>query len=385
MMRALAHDTRLRLAYVANSASVHVRRWVNFFARRGHEVTVLDGFGNEPAPELDPSVRLRPYDARGSLRFPLAPMLHSRRTVRRMLRGIDPDVLHAHTAGRYGWQASLAGFHPYVVSTWGSDVLLRPASWRARFWTRRALSGADLVTAVAPFMIDATIRAGAAPDRMVQIHHGVDPSVYHPADERPRRLDDLGLDRPFIFSPRAIRPLYNQPTIIRAVAELDTQHLVAMSGKGADASHRAELLQLATDLGIRDRIRIVDETTEADMIAMYQCADVVVSAATSDSFAVTLLEAMACETPLVVGDLPAIRAGIGDIVPEALVEPTDAQAMARAMRRVLDLPHDARATLGRTLRNRAMEVADYEANMLRMESLYLELASRRRHSAVRGA
>ncbi len=376
MMLPLAHDTRLRLAYVANSGSVHVRRWVNFFARRGHEVTVLDGFGNHPAEELDPSVRVLDYDARGSLRIPLAPMLHSRRTLRRLLRDLRPDVLHAHSAGRYAWQATLSGFHPYVVSTWGSDVLLRPASWRSRFWTRRALARADLVTAVAPFMVEATIRAGARPSRMTEIHHGVDPSVYRPADVPDERLRALGIDGPFVFSPRALRPLYNQPTILRAVAALDTDHLVAMSGHGSDPTHRAELLELAASLGIRDRIRIVDDTTEADMVVMYQAADVVVSAPSSDSFAVTLLEAMACGAPLVVGDLPPIRAGLGDLVPDALVETGDADAMAGAMRRMMELTVDERAELGRRLRARAVDMADYETNMLRMEGLYRDLAQR---------
>src|SRR5690606_34893204 len=110
--------------------SVHVQRWVNFFARQGHHVSLLDGFGGTLDGGLDSRVAVHQYDAAGPITLPLAPMLHSRRIVRRLLRRIEPDVVHAHTAARYGWQAALSGFHPYVISVWGSDILVRRPSWR---------------------------------------------------------------------------------------------------------------------------------------------------------------------------------------------------------------------------------------------------------------
>ena len=57
----------LRLAFVANPTHTLVERWVNFFARRGHDVTVLDGFGFPDPRGLDHGVRLLRYDARGRL------------------------------------------------------------------------------------------------------------------------------------------------------------------------------------------------------------------------------------------------------------------------------------------------------------------------------
>nr|MBA2265994.1 glycosyltransferase [Chloroflexota bacterium] len=157
---------RLSLAFIGNPGHILVRRWVTFFARRGHEVAVLEGFGNGTSAELGEGIRVIRYDARGTIRLPFASALHARRVVRRILRDLDPDVVHAHTVRPYGWQAGLAGHHPYVVSTWGSDVLMPLPGWRARFWQRRTLSRADLVTAVSPYMRDAAIRDGARADRV---------------------------------------------------------------------------------------------------------------------------------------------------------------------------------------------------------------------------
>lgn len=364
----------LRLTFIANPTHVLVMRWVSFFAGRGHETTILDGFGFPDARGLDERVRVVRYDARGRIHLPLAPTLHARLTLRRLLSAIDPDVVHAHSLKRYGWQAGIAGWRPYVISTWGSDVLLPPAGLQERFWNRYTMRRAALVTAVTPVMRAAAIRAGARPERVVQVHFGVDTRRFAPAGVEPEVLRDLGLDpRPIIFSPRAVKPIYNHATILRAFATLDAGHQLVMTGRNADPEHLARIRSLLGELGIADRVRIVDDIPDDAMLALYRAATVVVSAPESDSFPISLLEAMACGTPVVAGDLPAVRGGLQDVVPEWLVPTHDVAAMAAALRRAVELPDEERRRLGALLRERAVE-SDQETHMLRMEALYRELA-----------
>ncbi|HYI66932.1 MAG TPA: glycosyltransferase family 4 protein [Candidatus Limnocylindrales bacterium] len=367
----------LRLAFIGNPTSVHLQRWVNFFADRGHRVWVLDGFGSPPTTGLHPAVELVRYDAWGSVRLPGIPVLHARRELRRVLRALKPDVIHAHSVKRYGWQAALAGFHPYVISTWGSDVLLRGESWRSRFWHRRALSRADLVTAVSSHMSDAAVAAGAKPDHVVEIQFGVDTRRFTPADVPASTLERLGIHpAPFVLSPRGMRPLYNHETITAAFAMLGTPHQLVMTGRNADAEYLQPLLAELARQGAAERVRVIDDVSDDDMLALYQAAGVVVSAPISDSFPITLLEAMACGTPIVAGDLPPVRAVLDDLVPDALVPTFDAGEMATAMRRALELSPDARHRLATALRERVVATADYETNMLQMEELYRGLARR---------
>ena len=369
---------RLSLAFIATPASVIVQRWITFFARRGHEVSVLEGFGNEASADLDERIRLIRYDARGSVRLPIVSALHARRAVRGLLRELRPDVVHAHTVRPYGRQAAVAGYHPYVVSTWGSDLLLPVPGWRARFWQHRTLSQADLVTAVSPYMREAAIRGGAVAERVVEIQFGVDTGRYVPADLPPGSLRHIGLDdRPYVFSPRAVKPLYNHETILEAFARLGDGYQLVMSTRIAEPAYLERLNADMTRRGIRDRVRIVGDASEDDMLALYQGAAVVVSAPLSDSFPISLLEAMACGTPVVAGDLPSVRPVLEGLVPKSIVPTQDAKAMASALQRTLAMPPEERRTLGAALRDVVVETADYEANMLRMEGLYRELAARR--------
>lgn len=362
-------DRPLRLVFVANPTHVLVERWVNFFARRGHEATVLDGFDFPDPRGLDDRVRLLRYDARGPIRLPLAPTLHARRTLRRLFAGLRPDVVHGHALKRYGWQVGVAGWHPYVISTWGSDVLLPPSGPQARFWNRWTMGRADLVTAVSPYMGEAAIRAGARPERVVQVHFGVDTQRFSPAATAARR------DPRLVFSPRAVKPIYNHETILAAFAQLDADARMVMTGRNADPAHLEVITGRMTELGIRDRVDILDDISDEKMLSLYRTATVVVSVPLSDSFPISLLEAMACGTPVVAGDLPAVRAGLEDVVPDWIVSTRSVDAVAAALRRAIAMEPAERARIGEALRERALE-SDHEANMLRMEALYRELANR---------
>ena len=167
----------LRLAYLADPNSVHTRRWLGFFAERGHDVHLLVGERDE-VRDLPDGITLHRYRRFGPRRLPLVSSLQGRGRLRVALRSIDPDVLHAHYLTRHGWQARLSGFHPYVASPWGSDLFVTPReSLRARIWAWLTLVGADLVTVVSDHMHDEVARYGVAarPDRARPLRRGYGP------------------------------------------------------------------------------------------------------------------------------------------------------------------------------------------------------------------
>jgi glycosyltransferase involved in cell wall biosynthesis len=73
--------------------------------------------------------------------------------------------------------------------------------------------------------------------------------------------------------------------------------------------------------------------TDADLVRSYQEAGVLVLPSRYEGFGLPALEAMACGTPVVCGDIPALREIAGDAA--LFVAPDDASEMAREIRRVL--------------------------------------------------
>ena len=109
----------------------------------------------------------------------------------------------------------------------------------------------------------------------------------------------------------------------------------------------------------------------------HRLADVLVSIPISDSTPVTVLEAMACEKPIVAGDLPSVREWLYGLDPAALVPVDDPAATAAALRRALDQSPEQRAETGRRARRIVLDRADQATSLTRVESLYRELAARR--------
>jgi glycosyltransferase involved in cell wall biosynthesis len=364
----------MRLGYIADPNSIHTRRWIGWFAGAGHEVHLLDPFGATVTPGLPPRVEVHRLDLPAGP--PVVGLWARRRALGRALERIGIQVLHAQFVRRYGWQAGLSGFHPLVVSPWGSDVLrVRRRSLRTRWWNRFALRSADLVTVSSAGMRAAALRAGARADRIELVHHGVDTARFSPGPPRPPR-------QPRILSIRALAPLYHHETAIDAIALLGDEGLrpnVVLTRLGARATYAAELQQRAIDRGIAEQVTWLDAVPHDELPDLYRSGDVLVSIPETDSFPVTLLEAMACGLPAVVSDVPAVEPVYGAIAPaarELIVPVGDAVATAAALRKAIGLSADDRARLGARLRDFVIATADYDTHMARMERLYRGLVER---------
>ena len=374
----------LRLAFLGDPNSLHTRRWVAWFADRGHDVRLIDPYATRLTDGFPGNVRVEPF-APPRRRIPLVSLIARRRGLRRLLENLNTQVLHGHFVRRFGWQAALSGFRPLVISPWGSDILRVPRRGvRTRWWNRFTLRSASLVTVSSEGMRVAAVRAGARPERVQLIHHGVDTAAFAPGPPDPELAARLAIgSAAVIVSPRSIRPLYHQRVVVDAFARLVSggrDLVLVLSARGADPTTLAEVRARAAAGGIEDRLRILDDVPHHDLPALFRLADVIVSVPDTDSFPVTLLEAMACERTIVASDLPAVTPVLRELSATAasLIAPVgDVAGTAAAIERALGLGPDVRSEMGSRLRAHVVQTADYETNMARMERLYQQLAAGR--------
>ena len=100
-------------------------------------------------------------------------------------------------------------------------------------------------------------------------------------------------------------------------------------------SPKAEALrELARTLAIHDQVHFLEAVDDASLVALYGAADALLHPSFCEGFGLPLLEAMACGCPVVASDhsaMPEVLGGAGLLAPVH-----DTQAMASALRRVLD-------------------------------------------------
>jgi glycosyltransferase involved in cell wall biosynthesis len=374
----------MRLCFVGNPGSIHTQRWVGHFAQAGHE-THLVNLGPQPARKFDwpgpqhhnlPAPPMAPIPGlRGVI------MLMARRhALRALLNQIQPDILHAHSVADPGWFAALSNFHPFVLTAWGSDVLLglRQAPRLNRWLTRYALRHADLLTADARSVLDAArphLRSGT---RVELIRFGVDTRIFSPGVDRTWQARLALGTGPVLLSIRQCHPLYNIDVIIRAFARVreeipNSRLLVKLVSQDADDPYLAEIRALAGQLALGDTVAYVPQVSYAEIPDLYRAADVVLSVPSSDALPVSVLEAMACGTPVIASDLPALRELVGDGADLSLVPARDVEALSHT---ILALQTDParRAQVAEQNLATVRRTCNFAVEMARMDEFYRSLA-----------
>jgi glycosyltransferase involved in cell wall biosynthesis len=375
--RRSADQAPLSIAFLGDPASVHLRRWASHFAERGHAISLLLPSGVAVAPELPASIAIHRFDTGpGGWARPFGAAVIAR-SLRRTLGRLEPDVLHVHYLTTHGWRAWLSGFRPYVVTVWGSDVLIAPdESPKARLLAAVGLRGAALVTGGSRHLVSAAIAAGARPSRTRYVHFGVDIERFsvRPSPEALRAR--LGVEgRRVIFSPRTIGPLYRQDVVLEAAARLPTDTVLLMTRHLAVPAELARIEARAAELGLGPRLLVLPSVPHPEMPDHYALADVVVSIPASDGGPNTVVEALASGRPIVASDLPPNREWLADLDPEALVPVGDVEATTAALRRVLDRPEEERTRRAAEARHRVEALADQRRAMDEMERLYRQVAA----------
>lgn len=335
----------------------HVEHLALAMRDRGHRVVVGGDVVAGYPPSVLPAagVEVRP------LELPAMPW------VRRLVRDVRPDVVHAHWLTAYGVLAAAMRLRPLIAMAWGSDVY-RATPFQLlqiRFVLRRA----DFAMTDSSDLLSRLVELGADPGRAHLLNWGVDLDRFAPAPDRRAVRSALGLgDGPMVLSPRAVAPLYNVGVIAEAFER------AGVAGSQLVVKH------IATgepDIGrpLPAGARIVGHVPYAELAEYYRAANVCVSIPDSDSSPRSVWEAMACGCSCVLSDLPWVDELIEDGRHALVVAPTP-EAVAAAVRRLLTDPQLA-ARIGSEGRALVEAHRSQGTEMDRLSALYRAIASHR--------
>jgi D-inositol-3-phosphate glycosyltransferase len=173
---------------------------------------------------------------------------------------------------------------------------------------------------------------GADPARIEIVPPGVDHAFFSPGHRRgARRALGLG-DHPVLLFVGRVQPLKGLDVAVAALAQLrdPTAVLVAVGGPSGPhgEAELARVQKLAAELGVADRVRLVDPQPHHLLSTYYRAADVTVVPSRSESFGLVALESAACGTPVVAAAVGGLRTLVEDGVTGFLVDQRDAGAYA---------------------------------------------------------
>lgn len=295
--------------------------------------------------------------------------------VDKTIKKIDPDVLHSHYVSHYGMYGALTGFKPFVVSAWGSDVLVEPKqSLVKRRVVKYVLRKADLITVDSTSSMTAVVSLGVDEAKVKLIKHGVDLRVFHSFEKRAEFRKDIRIPQSHkvVISTRSLEPIYDVGTLIKAVPYVlekcpHTYFLII-----GDGPLRSQLKELAYELGVTENVRLVGFLKPNEVPKFLGISDIYVSTSLSDTTSVSLLEAMACGLPVVVTDLDGNREWVENGANGFLFHQGDCRALAEKIV-FLIRDEDIRKKFGVVNRRIVEKKGDYEKEMKKMKELYEKL------------
>jgi len=349
----------VRICFLGDAGSIHLRRWVDYFIKAGYEVDIISF---SPCPVEGPTVHLLAKGCTGRLAY-----ITGMFKIRRLLKKIQPDLLHAHYATSFGLLAVLSGFHPLVVSAWGSDVLVAPKqSIFLKLIVERVFKKADALTSDSTYMSGCMLELlKGRPKILKTVTMGVSRDWF-------KSLPDSSKNELQILSLRGHQAIYNIDIILRSMADVlkaVPEAVLVVAGEGPETN---SLQALAGSLGILENVKFVGQLPHAQVQDYLNQSAISVSVPTSDATAVSLLETMACGSFPVVSDLPANREWVEDSVNGLIVAIRDTSDLSRALIKSLqDIP--LRQNAIELNRQKIRAKAIWENNMAEMEELYREL------------
>jgi len=340
-------------------------------------------------------VRVGPTGAgRGGKYAMVAPALAALRRERRafgvlVVRGTRvlglPGVAAARALGKaVVLQPELNGEMSGEVYTWGTPLHV-PAVRRAVGLGTSArnllLRDADAFVAMSHAIAAECVAAGAAPERVVRLPHGVDTARFRPASDDERRALRVryGLPESAVIATYTGRLLRGKglETLVDAFAAIAAEepraHLMIVgSGEGQSLSVEPELRESVRQRGLGELVTFTGRVD--DVAERLRASELFAFPSEFEGLGISLVEAAACGLPAV----GARTGGIVDVIEEGasglLVPPRDASALASALRTLVADP-ERRRQMGRRAREVARDRFDLEDSVSRYVALFRELGA----------
>jgi glycosyltransferase involved in cell wall biosynthesis len=178
---------------------------------------------------------------------------------------------------------------------------------------------------------------GLADERITVIHEAADPA-FKPVERDERQAEvrrRLGIDGPFLLTVGSLEPRKNLGRLLDALAALPEDvrvgHGLVVTG-GPGWRNRA-LRERIEGAGCAMRVHLTGEVSQPDLAVLYSAAEAFVYPSLSEGFGLPVLEAMACGAPVITSSTSSLPEVAGEAA--VLVDPTDTEALAEAVARVL--------------------------------------------------
>jgi len=287
----------MKICYLADSESIHTKRWCEHFIAKNYEVFLISF---KEKCNIN-GVNFQYVNAgKLSVKGGNWKVLLKANFIKKIIKKIDPDVVHAHYATSYGIVGAVVNIHPYIITALGSDILLSPKnSLIYRLLLKFAFKRADWITVMADHMKSAMAIIGDFDDKTDVVPFGIDTKLFNSNN---RKLADNDF---IITSTRNFEDVYNIPHLLNAVAQIKDQIPNLKLNLIGEGTKRPEIEKLVRKLELSHITKFFGRIPQPKIVEILNYSNVFVTVSLSDGNNISLNEAMACGVFPIATDISA--------------------------------------------------------------------------------
>lgn len=364
----------MMILLLANANSIHTKKWAISLAQRHIEICL---FSFEESKDED-------YEKYSNISFvdiEFSSALHKDSEISKItllkhlpklikvIKKVKPDIVHAHYATSYGLLGALCGFKPFVLSVWGSDIYEFPkVSIFHKLMIQFNLYRATKILSTSHAM---ALETSQYTSKKIQITpFGIDLSKFKKSIVKTTLLSETIV----IGTVKTLSPIYGIDYLIKAfkILKVNNTGLLLKLLIVGDGEERINLVELCKDLEIIEDVVFTGSIDNSLVPEYLNRMDIYVALSTSESFGVAIIEASACEIPVVVSNIGGLPEVVNNTITGFVVESKNPKLAAIEIEKLM-LDKELRMIMGKAGRERVKEFYNWEENVSLMVEIYSEI------------
>ncbi|MBC7473513.1 MAG: glycosyltransferase [Candidatus Sericytochromatia bacterium] len=369
----------MKILMLADPGSSHTLKWVRGLSERGISIYLfgLSKFDKNDYLGLDnviiDSIYLNEKIFASDNIFSKLKYFSSLKKVKKIVLDYNPDIVHAHYATSYGLLGALLNFHPYIISVWGSDVYDFPEkSFFNKLILKYNLKKSDKICSTSNAMVNQTKKYTNKDISVVPF--GIDLKKFKPSKKVKKIFSENSL---VIGTIKTLEEKYGVEYLIKAFKfladkypEQDLKLLIVGGG-----SQEKFLKNMVKEFNLTDKTVFTGKIKYDDIVEYYNELDIylALSIYDSESFGVAVVEAGACEKPVIVSNMGGLPEVVEDQKTGFIINSKD-YIQAAYYLEILMLNLEQRVLLGKNARERVNNLFNFEDNLKLMIEVYKKVS-----------
>jgi len=361
----------MKILILSDPSSSHTIKWVNSLHRKGIEV-FLFGLSKYDPSQYDEDIRIESLQTPDSIKAKLdgnflkSIYLAAFPKLKKIIKDFKPDILHAHYAASYGLIGALTGFHPFILSVWGIDILTFPNnSILHKKMIEYSLKKADKVLATSYYLGKETNKY--TNKEILITPFGIDTEQFSP-----KIVDTIFKDDDIVIGAvKSMERKYGIEYLIKSFSILkkkypDKKLKLLLVGGG---SLEDKFKQMISELEITNSSIITGQVPFNKVADYHNQLSIAVYVSKVESFGVSILESSACEKPVVVSDVGGLPEVVENDVTGFIIKANDIEETTDAIGKLIQ-DRELREKLGVAGRVRVKDKFDWQKNVNDMINFY---------------